>query len=170
MRRAEGGAKNFGVFRWKKYDFTAKKSYSFQLRREARKILGYFVWKITILRQKIIFFPILGGRAPGAPPPPPWIRPCKSTLFVKWCGHASAFRMCVKWQPSRIPWRTALLYTLENYIWYIQSSRHSSLQVFIRPDIKNGQLDWIHANEPKPAKNCLLQVDYHIKSSIVAIP
>ena len=27
------------------------------------------MWKITILRQKIIFFPILGGgRAPGAPP------------------------------------------------------------------------------------------------------
>ena len=25
-------------------------------RREARKFLGYFVWKITILRQKIIFF------------------------------------------------------------------------------------------------------------------
>jgi hypothetical protein len=39
------------------------------LRREARKILGYFVWKITIIHQKIIFFPILGGRAPGAPPP-----------------------------------------------------------------------------------------------------
>ena len=37
-------------------------------RREARKMLGYFVWKITILRQKIIFFPILGGGAPGAPP------------------------------------------------------------------------------------------------------
>jgi hypothetical protein len=37
------------------------------LRREARKFLWYFVWKITILRQKIIFFPILG--------PPPWIRP-----------------------------------------------------------------------------------------------
>jgi hypothetical protein len=46
LRRAEGGAKNFGVFRV----------------------------KITILRQKISFFPILGGRAPGAPPPP-WIRP-----------------------------------------------------------------------------------------------
>ena len=40
--------------------------------REARKFLGYFVWKITILRQKIIFSPILWGRAPGAPP---WIRP-----------------------------------------------------------------------------------------------
>jgi hypothetical protein len=37
-------------------------------RREARKFLGYFVWKITILRQKILFFSILGGRAPGAPP------------------------------------------------------------------------------------------------------
>jgi hypothetical protein len=40
--------------------------------REARKLLGYFVLKITILPQKIIFFPILGGagapRAPGAPP------------------------------------------------------------------------------------------------------
>jgi hypothetical protein len=40
-------------------------------RKEARKFLGYFVWKITILRQKILFFPILGGRVPGAPPPPP---------------------------------------------------------------------------------------------------
>ena len=48
--------------------FYANKSYFSQLRREARKLLGYFVWKITILRQKIIFFPILGGRA-GAPPP-----------------------------------------------------------------------------------------------------
>jgi hypothetical protein len=38
-------------------------------RADARKCLGYFMWKITILRQKIIFFPILGGRAPGAPPP-----------------------------------------------------------------------------------------------------
>jgi hypothetical protein len=59
--------------------------------------------------------------------------------------------MCVKGEPSRIPWRTALLYTLEHYIWYIQSSQHSSLHVLISPDIKNGQLDWIHANEPKPA-------------------
>jgi hypothetical protein len=36
------------------------------------------VKKITNLRQKIIFFPILGGRAPGAPPP--WIRPCVTPL------------------------------------------------------------------------------------------
>ena len=41
MRRAEGGAKSFGVFRVKNHDLT----------------------------QKIIFFPILGGRVPDAPPP-----------------------------------------------------------------------------------------------------
>jgi hypothetical protein len=89
LHRAEGGTKIFGVFRVKndftpknhifsncggrrenfwgisceKSRFYAKKSYFFQLRREARKFLGYFVWKITILRQKIIFFPILGGGA-----------------------------------------------------------------------------------------------------------
>ena len=33
------------------------------------KFFGYFVWKITILRKKIILFPILGGVRP------PWIRP-----------------------------------------------------------------------------------------------
>ena len=41
-------------------------------RREARKCLGYFVWKITILRKKIIFFPNFrgggGARAPGFAP------------------------------------------------------------------------------------------------------
>jgi hypothetical protein len=38
-------------------------------------VLGYFVWKITILRQNFLFFPILGGggRTGGVPP---WIRPC----------------------------------------------------------------------------------------------
>ena len=30
LRQAEGGAKNFGVFRVKNHDFTPKKSYFFQ--------------------------------------------------------------------------------------------------------------------------------------------
>jgi hypothetical protein len=54
-------------------------------RGEARKCLGYFVWKITILRQKIIFFPILGGaRAGCAPPPldPPLRSPLASVLMT----------------------------------------------------------------------------------------
>jgi hypothetical protein len=41
----------------------AKKSYFFQLRREARTFLGYFVWKIKNLRQKIIFSPTAEGGA-----------------------------------------------------------------------------------------------------------
>ena len=65
-----GRGENFGGISCEKSRFYAKKSYFFQLRREARKFLGYFVWKITILCQKILFFPILGGRAPGARLPP----------------------------------------------------------------------------------------------------
>ena len=38
--------------------------------REARKFLGYFVGKITILHQKTLFFPILGGARAGCAPPP----------------------------------------------------------------------------------------------------
>jgi hypothetical protein len=45
-----------------------QKSYSFQLRREARKLLWYFVWKITILCQKIIFSNFRGGVHPGSTP------------------------------------------------------------------------------------------------------
>ena len=54
---------NIGVSGW-----YAKKSF-FPIAEGGTKILGYFVWKITILRQKIIFSSILGGRAPGAPLP-----------------------------------------------------------------------------------------------------
>jgi hypothetical protein len=61
-----------------------KKLYFFQLRREARKFLGYFVWKITILCQKIKFSPILGDARAGCAPC--WIRPwivCLSPGRVK---------------------------------------------------------------------------------------
>ena len=61
MRRAEGGAQNFGV--------------------------RYFVWKITILRQKIIFFPILGGRAPH------WIRPWYVWGQFQTATHSTEQRM-----------------------------------------------------------------------------
>jgi hypothetical protein len=60
---------NFWDISSEKSWFYAKIFYFFQLRREARKILGYFVWKIMIILQKIIFFPILeGGRVPGVSP------------------------------------------------------------------------------------------------------
>jgi hypothetical protein len=75
LRRAEGGAKIFGVFRVKNNDFTPKKSYFFQLRREARNLFGCFVWKITILRQNVFFSNFRGGGGGGRRVRPPWIRP-----------------------------------------------------------------------------------------------
>ena len=80
-----GRRENFGVFRMKNPDFTPKKSYFFQLRRGTRKLFGYFAWKITILRQKIIFFPILERACAGCPPPSPWIHPCFCTFSFVHC-------------------------------------------------------------------------------------
>jgi hypothetical protein len=60
-----GRREHFWGISCEKSRFYAKKSYFFQLRREARKFLGYFVWKITILRKKIIFFLILEGARAG---------------------------------------------------------------------------------------------------------
>jgi hypothetical protein len=65
---AEGGAKIVGVFRVKNHDYTPKNHIFFQLRRQARKYLGYFVWKI-------IFFPILGGGGARRVLPPPGSSP-----------------------------------------------------------------------------------------------
>ena len=83
MRRAEGGSNIFGVLRVKNHDFTPKKSYFFQLRMETRKFLGYFVWKITILRQKSYYFQFQGRGACAGCAPPHWIRPC--VLLLMYC-------------------------------------------------------------------------------------
>jgi hypothetical protein len=55
--------------------FYAKKSYFFQFPREARKSWGYFVWKNTILRQKIIFFSNFRGGGWARPPLNPPLQP-----------------------------------------------------------------------------------------------
>jgi hypothetical protein len=53
------------------------------LQGEAGNFLGYFVWKITILRQKIIFFPILGACAPPPLNPPlTWYNHLDSVRFL----------------------------------------------------------------------------------------
>jgi len=54
-------------------------------RREVRKCLGYFVWKFTILRKKIIFFPIF--------PIFPWIRPCENNWWC--CIYIYIYRLSI---------------------------------------------------------------------------
>jgi hypothetical protein len=64
LRRAEGGAKIFGVFGVKNHDFTPK-NHIFPILGGAREIFGVFhVKNHDFTPKKIIFLPMLGGRAP----------------------------------------------------------------------------------------------------------
>ena len=56
LRRAAGGAKFFGVFRVKNHDFMLKKSYFFQLRREAQNFWGISCEKSRFYAKKSYFF------------------------------------------------------------------------------------------------------------------
>ena len=69
LRRAEGGAKNLGYFVWKN-TILRQKIIFFPIAEGGAKNVGVFRVKITILRQKILFFPILGGGARRVRPPP----------------------------------------------------------------------------------------------------
>jgi hypothetical protein len=62
LRRAEGGAKIFGVFRVKNHGFTPKNNI-FPILGGAREIFGVFHVKNHDFtpKKKIIFLPILGG-------------------------------------------------------------------------------------------------------------
>jgi hypothetical protein len=69
LRRAEGGAKIFGVFRVKNHDFTPK-NHIFPILGGAREIFGVFhVKNHDFTPKKIIFLPMLGAQGAGAPPP-----------------------------------------------------------------------------------------------------
>jgi hypothetical protein len=60
LRRAEGGAKIFGVFRVKNHDFTPKKNI-FLILGGVREIFGvFYVKNHDFTTKKIIFLPILG--------------------------------------------------------------------------------------------------------------
>ena len=72
--------KSLGYFVWKITILRQKILFFPIAEREAWKFFGYFVWKIMILCQKIIFFPILGGARAGYTPP--WIRPCISIIIL----------------------------------------------------------------------------------------
>ena len=68
LHRAEGGAKIFGVFHVKNHDFTQKNHIFSNCGGRRENLWGISCEKSRFYAKKIIFFPILGGRAPGAPP------------------------------------------------------------------------------------------------------
>ena len=63
-----GRREKFWGISCEKTRFYAKKSYSFQLRREVRKIWDISCEKSRFYAKKIIFFPILGGARAGCAP------------------------------------------------------------------------------------------------------
>ena len=75
LRRAEGGAKIFGLFRVKNHDFTPKNHIFFNCRGRRENFWGISCEKSRFYAKKSYFFPILGGGggggggAPGAPLP-----------------------------------------------------------------------------------------------------
>ena len=75
LRRAEGGANIFGVFRVKNHDFTPKNHIFSNFRGVARNFWDISCEKSRFYAKKIIFFPILGGARAGYAPPlnPPLI-------------------------------------------------------------------------------------------------
>jgi hypothetical protein len=83
----EGGAKFLGYFVWK-ITILRQKIILFSIAEGGVKILGYFVWKITILCQKIIFFSNFRGGARRVPPPPEsaHVQYIKQIYFSKLCN------------------------------------------------------------------------------------
>ena len=56
--------------------------------REARKFLGYFVWKKHDFTPKNhFFFQFWGGGPPGAPPPPPGSAPASIQISILICAN-----------------------------------------------------------------------------------
>ena len=96
----------FGVFRVNNYDFTPK-YHIFSTCGGRRENFGYFVWEITILCQKILFFPIWGGGVHA-----PWIHPCephwklrkndKHFVLHYWHSSCYSFKIMKRWQEDRI--------------------------------------------------------------------
>ena len=69
LRRAEGGAKIFGVFRVKNHDFTSKNHIFSNCGGRHEHFWGISCEKSRFYAKNSYFFPILGGARAGCPPP-----------------------------------------------------------------------------------------------------
>ena len=77
LRRVEGGANIFAVFRVKNNDFTPKNHISSNCGGRREICLGVSCEKSRFYAN-FFFSNFRGARAGCPPPPPPWIRPCVS--------------------------------------------------------------------------------------------
>ena len=68
LRRAEGGANFFGVFRVKNHDFTPKKYIISNCGGMRENVWGIWCEKSRFYANKSYFFPILGGARRVRPP------------------------------------------------------------------------------------------------------
>ena len=75
LRRVEGGANIFGVFRVKNHDFAPKNHIFSNCGGRRENFWGISCEKSRFYAKKSYFFLILGGGASRVRPPP-WIRPC----------------------------------------------------------------------------------------------
>jgi hypothetical protein len=80
LRRAEGGAKLFGVFRMKNHDITPKNHIFFNCEGRHEHFWGISCEKSRFYAKKSYFFPILGGG-----------RPCNELLIaiLSWICNAT---------------------------------------------------------------------------------
>ena len=78
LRRAEGGANIFGVFRVKNHDFTQKNHIFSNCGGRRENFWGISCGKSRFYAKQILFFPILGGARAGCAPL--WIRPCHKPI------------------------------------------------------------------------------------------
>ena len=89
LRRAEGGAKIYGVFRVKNHDFTPK-NHIFPILGGGPNFWGISCEKSRFYAKKIIFFPILRGAGAGcAPSPPPESAPEFGVMSVSYSFQTS---------------------------------------------------------------------------------
>ena len=84
MRRAEGGAKIFGVFGVKNHDFTPKNHIFSNCGGRRENIWGISCEKSRFYAKKSYFFQLRGGGGRRVPPPPP-LDPPLHLCFISIC-------------------------------------------------------------------------------------
>ena len=149
-----GRRENFWCISCEKSRFYAKKSYFFQLPREARKFWGISCEKSRFYANFFNFFRILGGRAPGAPPLP-WIRPCYDHMVVTWIYLISHNSFTV-----------VIYYRLSVWSWFLNAAKRTQYNFIFDDEFQSlciFRVPVFQATIPLPVKS---KTDYGHKKSL----